>query len=810
MESALSSLFTKEYHASQMGWSRSVVPALLDGASRCSPLPPIRPDILLHVGIRWNAWHIALPYLDRRGALLRQELERAASVDDVRVGAKIEAELESVFDAAAEMYRQLNELDMFAGVWKGRCHSPTTTVALCLEQQARYADAQDRYTELNMRYAGDVEGGKFSSSAVGRGGRSAKLAAAGTAAAAGRVAVGKAEVCLWEARWIECARELCQWEVLTEFARSCIHSDLLHDCMWRVPEWSALKELLSKHPVEDGPRLKMYESYMRLQENRLDVADSYIQQGMNRALEQYCSMPVGAGPQAAAPVLVQFQQFVELQESSRILAELTALSRQGAANVNVEQKIEALKTILNAWRERLPAPHESLTVWSDVLTWRNHVHSIVVTVLEALKNAANQSVQAAQGQSSSAIAGVGLGKTAGAPGAPQGPVDPAQAAAAAAIVNALTNQQALIMGVNETAWSVHRFARACRKQGLPGVALNALQQMYPFVTMELTEYFVKMKETARSHMACPPGLDNSHIHGLNELNRCNMDHFSPQQKAHVFTMKGQFLKELGLDAEVADSFSTALSTASDVSAAWLAWAQHSDDMHVRASKASGALVASPSAMSGLTDGDDGSPDPALAWREAAANCYLQAVKFGSGKGRMYIPRVLRLLTIDLAARRRRKVAAAALDVVSAPPAAATGGKAPTAAAPAAGTPLEPRPTSHLARAGRERRSPRGRRRRRARACTLCLWRLCRSCHRGCGFPGSRSSSPCSAERRRSRCEPYSFAWGSSTRRPRSSRCARTSRRARTSSVRPGSWSAKRFETVARTLRRCCPRRQLPS
>jgi phosphatidylinositol kinase/protein kinase (PI-3 family) len=638
MEASLSALFTKEYHGVQVRWAQSVVPALLEGASRCVPLPPIRPDILLHVGSRWNAWHTALPYLDRRDAALRKKLQDAPPGGDARVSAKVEGELELVLDATGELYRRLNELDMFAGVWKGRCEAQATTLSLCLEQQARYVDAQAQYSELNMRYAGDVSSSRFASRSVGR----RSTASSVVTAVPERIPVGKAEICLWESRWIECARELCQWEVLTEFSRSCVHSELLHDCLWRVPEWSAMKEVLLKHPVEEGSRLKMYEAYIRLQENKLEMADSFIQQGMQRALEEYCLMPLDSGHLATAPSLVQFQQFVELQESSRILSELTALSRQGAQNVNVEQKIESLKTTLNAWRERLPAPHESLRVWSDILSWRNHVHSSVVNVLESLKNSANQTLQAAQNQASIA----GLPKVNSGPGGQPGQVDQAQAAAAAAIVAALTHQQALVMGVNETAWSVHRFARACRKQGLPGVALSALQQMYPFNTMELTEYFVKTKETAKSYMAHPPGLENGYLYGLNELSRCNMDHFSAHQKAHLFTMKGQFLKELSRNEDAAEAFSTALSTASDVSAAWLAWAEHSDDMHMRTAKLSD--------NNAMTNADESSSHAALAWREAAANCYLQSVRFGSGKGRMFISRALRLLTLDIEARQRAK------------------------------------------------------------------------------------------------------------------------------------------------------------
>ncbi len=413
-----------------------------------------------------------------------------------------------------------------------------------------------------------------------------------------------------------------------------MHSDLLHECLWRVPDWSALKELLYRQPVEDGPTLRFYQAYVHIQENKLETADNSVQHGYQKALERYCSLPQNAGPDCHLDVLVQFQQLVELHESSRILAELNALSRHGSGGVNVDQKIESVRSILVGWRERLPAPHEPLPVWNKILTWRNHVHAVVVNVLETLKDAANAKVAAAQNQ---ATVNTGNGRG----GAAQSPSSTtAQVQAAFAIAQSLP-QQVLVMGVNETAWNIHRFARACRKQGQPNVAINALLKLYPFGTMELSEYFVKTKETAKSFMAGPSGLDNNLQYGLNELNRCNMDHFNARQKAQLFTMKGKFYKKLGKDADVAESYATALSISGDVASGWLAWAHHCDDLQ---KKKSGTSSGGPSLGVGSTE--------EFQWREAAVNCYLQAIRFGSRKARNYLPRSLRLLTEDIIARQK--------------------------------------------------------------------------------------------------------------------------------------------------------------
>jgi hypothetical protein len=647
LESALSALFAKEYLGTQMSWPRNVVQVLLEGASRCEPLPSIAPELLQHLGSRFNAWHIVIPFLERRAMSLQTVVE-AGLVQDPRILARSEAELEATLDSMVVLYRQINDRDMLAGVWKLRSRGHSTSLALCLEQQGLFARSQVIYSDAIMRHEADIQVENVSKYGLGQ----QKTLGLFPGVRNGGP-VGKAEVCLWEERWIECARELCQWEVLTEFSRSCVHTELLHDCLWRVGDWSALKELLLKHPVDDGPQLKLYLAYGYLQENKLDMADISIQQGMQRALEKYCTFPVGSGALAILPVLVQFQQLVELQESSKVMAELNALSRHGAGNTNIEQRIDNLRLVLHTWRERLPNDSESLTVWGDILSWRNHVHHIVVNVLEALKDAANQTVQAANVQGSTGLTGsTTLGGSKGiVAGHPSNPIQPSVIQAAAAIAAALSQQPNLVMGVNETAWSVNRFAHASRKQGLPDIALTILHKLYPFGTMELNEYFFKTKESAKANLAGPSGLINSSVHGLNELNRCNMDLFSSQQKAELFTLKGRFLMQLNRDDEVADVFSTALSVASDVGAAWLAWAKHSDAVQAKAASNPGDF-STPTAVA--VDAASSS-SPLLMWREAAANCYLHAVQYGSRKARTYIPRALRLLTLDVSDRRNLKI-----------------------------------------------------------------------------------------------------------------------------------------------------------
>ncbi len=137
LETGLSSLIVKEYHIHQTTWPRNVVQALLDGASRCNPPPHIPPEVIFHLGSRWNAWHTALPYLNQRADWLSTSLQGPSQLDN-KARMRYEDELDSVLNASAEMYRRLNEKDFFVGIWKRRATCASTSEALAWSSVVRY------------------------------------------------------------------------------------------------------------------------------------------------------------------------------------------------------------------------------------------------------------------------------------------------------------------------------------------------------------------------------------------------------------------------------------------------------------------------------------------------------------------------------------------------------------------------------------------------------------------------------------------------------------------------------------------------
>lgn len=132
-------------------------------------------------------------------------------------------------------------------------------------------------------------------------------------------------MCLWEEQWKACAKQLNQWEVLVDFGRSVENYDILLDTLWKIPDWALLKDnVLPKAQVDDSPKKCMVQAYAALNEGSLasvQEADNRVGQGVDLALHQWWQLPEMA-VQSHIPLLQQFQQLVELQESARVLLEI--------------------------------------------------------------------------------------------------------------------------------------------------------------------------------------------------------------------------------------------------------------------------------------------------------------------------------------------------------------------------------------------------------------------------------------------------------------------------------------------------------
>ncbi|KAK4538022.1 hypothetical protein CDCA_CDCA15G4047 [Cyanidium caldarium] len=533
-QDAFVSLLSKDYMLTQSRWRVNVMQPLVEGATSCRPQMVLPPQLMLHIAARWNAWHLVLPYLERR---TRSGTMGVAQHHDFcyDVVPSVE-ELEEVMDAKAELYRRLNEFDLYIGLWKRRAVDSNTLLGLSLEQQGYGQQAQEVYFGAMAHPAGGAA-----------------------------TAVTASEAVLWEERWMACAKQLNQWDALSEYARSVVHIELLHETLWRLPDWAALKELLIKAPPEDGPQLKVLQAYVQLQENKLREAETQVSAGVYAALEGWQGLPESGSIAALEPTLAQLQQLVELRESAAIVHELNQCQNDDESNL--ELHIDNIRQVLAMWRDRLPNEWDALTVWNELVVWRSHVLTAVVHAFQNLRSVTAREVP----------------------------------------------QPILCLGINETAWNVNRFSRAARKQRQPEVCLQALQRLYTHSTMDVQDFFMKTKQQAKAYLLYPlaeaedPWALRS---GLAQLQATNLEYFNARQKAHLFSLKGEFFHRLGMHDEANKAFATAVGVHAELGGVWLRWGHLCDDR---------------------------------GWRTSAVNCYLQSIRFGSRRGRDHIPCVLRLL-----------------------------------------------------------------------------------------------------------------------------------------------------------------------
>ncbi|XP_020600148.1 LOW QUALITY PROTEIN: transformation/transcription domain-associated protein-like [Phalaenopsis equestris] len=472
------SLLSKDYHKKQQASRPNVVQALLEGIHLCHPQPRMPSELIKYVGKTYNAWHISLALLESHVMLFMNEPKCSESL--------------------AELYRLLNEDDIRCGLWKRRSITAETRAGLSLVQHGYWQHAQSLFFQAMIK----ATQGTYNNT------------------------VPKAEMCLWEEEWLYCASQLSQWDALTEFGKSVENYEILYDCLWKVPDWAYLKDnVIQKAQLEETPKLRIVQAFFSLHDrNTGGVADAEgtVSKGVELSLEQWWQLPE-MSVQSRTPLLQQFQQLVEVQESARIILDISNGNKQTSGNSGsgVHSGYAELKDIFETWRLRTPNEWDNMTVWYDLLQWRNEIYNAVI---DAFKDFAS------------------------------------------------TNPQLHHLGYRDKAWNVNKLAHIARKHGLYDVCVTILDKMYGHSTMEVQEAFVKIREQAKAYLEMQGELTS----GLNLINNTNLEYFPVKNQAEIFRIKGDFLLKMN-DCENANlAYSNAISLFKHLPKGWISWGNYCD------------------------------------------------------------------------------------------------------------------------------------------------------------------------------------------------------------------------------------------
>lgn len=484
-------LLSKDYHIRQAEMRPNVVTTLLAGIQACPSPMTLPPHLVKYLAKTFGAWHIATEMLESSLSFVRE--------DEIVVR-------DTIYDSLAELYAELAEEDVFYGLWRRRSLYPETNAGIAFEQAGMWEQASNTYEAAQARTRSGV------------------------------LPFSESEFCLWEDHWILAAEKLQHWDILFELGKQEQNVDLLLESAWRTKDWvdnrAQMEEYISQLRDVATPRRRVFEAFIGLlkMSPTPDKNPDYtktLEEAMQLALRKWVNLPHQFSA-AHIPLLQNFQQIVELQEAIQIFASLAVTTAQ-----NLEKRSSDLKMLLQAWRERLPNICDDITIWSDLVAWRQNVFNAINKAYIPLITPGNQG------------------------------------SAAAGSTNTFGYR-----GYHETAWIINRFAHVARKHELLDVCFTSLNRIYTLPNIEISEAFLKLREQARCHYQKPGDLQA----GLEVINNTNLMYFSNAQKAEFYTLKGMFHAKLNRNEDANNAFGQAVQLDMFQAKAWAAWGKYNDKM----------------------------------------------------------------------------------------------------------------------------------------------------------------------------------------------------------------------------------------
>lgn len=329
---SLIAILSKPYHTKHT--RVNIISILLDSISKVETLE-IPPHLVKYLATSYGSWYQSIKILE--------SIQDSTTIDNAKI-------IEANHDALLELYHNLQEDDMYYGLWRRRAKYNETSIALSYEQVGLWDQAQQLYEVAQIK------------------------------ARSGALPYSDSEYALWEDNWILCAEKLQHWDILTELAKHEGFTDLLLECGWRVADWNSDREALeqSVKSVMDvpTPRRQMFETFLALQHFAdTGKGDQEVKrlcdEGIQLSLHKWASLPEKYTP-AHKWLLHGFQQYLEFLEATQIYNNLHTTTVQ-----NIDAKAQEVKRVFQAWRDRLPNIWDDIDLWNDLVTWRQHTFQIV-------------------------------------------------------------------------------------------------------------------------------------------------------------------------------------------------------------------------------------------------------------------------------------------------------------------------------------------------------------------------------------------------------------------------------------------------
>ena len=256
---------------------------------------------------------------------------------------------ERTLAAMRHCYRQLDEDNIWMSLSAQSCRVPLSLRVLSKDIYGMVNEAVDGYSEL----VGHDEAEDMA------------------------IEPSKFEMDLWEERWIDLNKDLCQLEAVSEYANAAGSPHLQLECAWKTRDWDKVRSLCASSAllpdVEIGdPLVKMSETLLAVADGKLTEVGNLHAQTAQLCLYKWQLLPrLACGSLSHSYLLHFFHRLVEIRESGQIMVE--------TSNHANGRTLPDLKNLLNAWRHHLPNDWERLSWWDGVSTWRAHMFTAITS-----------------------------------------------------------------------------------------------------------------------------------------------------------------------------------------------------------------------------------------------------------------------------------------------------------------------------------------------------------------------------------------------------------------------------------------------
>jgi transformation/transcription domain-associated protein len=404
----------------------------------------------------------------------------------------------------AEIYRKLMESEYYYGLSRNLSKYPETMQMFLCRQLGRTRESQVLLEEVHKK------------------------------ARDRRVSFDEGEYETWLSEWVNCARELQQWDVCYGLGMHKGDCSLSAEAMWHMSDFTSQSDAEGFGSIlnlkEEGFEKRFYELFLGLFGEYSAVR---ISEGLRLSIGNVRQYPTGSP--AGSRAMLYLQMIVEMLEADHIFS-------------NRIESPEALTSILFRFKDKEPMAGDGFELWNLFVTWRRHVCSKLASfdrVLPVREGGSpvgrRHGEQLYQAMSPGEVLEAGL----------------------------RIRKEMSVKGMNEMARMFNMVSGAAIRRGYYDVALFNLKDVFDLTSIKVVDAFQKVVLELMCYLE-----RGEYKLGAEQAGSTNIQHFSDVQCSILFNFRGMFHEKLNRPAEAERLYLQSVQICSTVGDNWLTWGQY--------------------------------------------------------------------------------------------------------------------------------------------------------------------------------------------------------------------------------------------